>query len=575
MSQSTSHTPAPGDGARGDTQSTEILEKNLRVSVSLWQKRILFWLLPLGFLAIAFFYPLARILVLTFDPQVITSENLLLTSNVLLFTFYQATLSTILTLLLGLPSAYLFARHDFPGKSLLRALTAVPFMLPTVVVASSFSAIFGNRGLLSFLFPLSFEPSPFALILLAHVFYNTTIIIRVIGNALTSLDPRLEQAARSLGADSFRVWWNLILPLLRPSLLAASLLVFLFDFTSFGVILLLGGSRYATLEVEIYLRVLKLPNLPLAALLSVIQLVCTILFSIIYSYFSSRSTIQLAPRSSLLKPKTLKQRLFVASLVFLLSSFFLLPLSALPFRSFFRLEADRGQRGDVQYGFTTDYYRELFINRRGSVFYVPPIQATLNSLGYAGATVLISLMFGFPAAFALARPTRLEKILDPLIMLPLGSSAVMLGLGFIISYGRYLTSPWLVPFAHTLVALPFVIRTLQPAIAAIPQRLRQAASSLGASPWEVWKAIDLPILRRATLAAATFAFTISLGEFGATLLISRPEYPTIPVAIERFLSQPGGLNYGQAMAMATTLMLLTLASILLLEKFRLPNAGEF
>jgi thiamine transport system permease protein len=288
--------------------------------------------------------------------------------------------------------------------------------------------------------------------------------------------------------------------------------------------------------------------------------------------------IQTTPRSSetnIRKPKTLREKIFVAASVLLLSSFFLLPLSALPFRSFFRLEADRGQRGEVQYGFTTDYYRELFVNRRGSVFYVPPIQATVNSLAYAGATVVLSLFLGFPAAFALARPTRLERVLDPLIMLPLGSSSVMLGLGFIITYGAWLTSPFLVPFAHTLVALPFVIRALQPAIASIPQRLRQAAASLGASPIEVWKNIDLPILRRATLAAATFAFTISLGEFGATLLISRPDYPTIPIAIERFLSQPGGLNYGQAMAMATILMLLTIASILFIEKFRIPGSGEF
>jgi thiamine transport system permease protein len=564
--------------SHGDTESTEILSKNLRGSMSLWQNRALLWLLPLTFLALAFFYPLSRILALTLDPAAITSENVLRTSNVLLFTFYQAALSTILTLLLGLPSAYLFARYEFRGKSVLRALTAVPFMLPTVVVASSFSAIFGPRGLFSLLFPASsflLQPSPFLLILLAHVFYNTTIVIRVVGNALASLDPKLEQAARSLGANSFRVWWNLTFPLLLPSLLAATLLVFLFDFTSFGVILLLGGSQYATIEVEIYLRVLRLPNLPLAGLLSVIQLICTIIFSIIYSYFSSRSTMQLAPRSTVRQPKTLSEKILVLSLVSLLTFYFLLPLSALPFRSLFRLEADRGQRGDVQYGFTTDYYSELFINRRGSVFYVPPIQATLNSLGYAGATVLISLLFGFPAAFALAKPTRLEKILDPVIMLPLGSSAVMLGLGFIISYGKYLTSPLLVPFAHTLVALPFVIRTLQPAIASIPQRLRQAASSLGASPWEVWKAIDFPILRRATLAAATFAFTISLGEFGATLLISRPEYPTIPVAIERFLSQPGGLNYGQAMAMATILMVLTITSILLIERSRPSTSGEF
>ena len=544
--------------------------------------RFFLWLLPLSFLAIAFFVPLSHILALTFNLDTLTPENFQTSFHVLLFTFYQAFLSTLLTLLLGLPSAYLFARFDFRGKSLLRALTAVPFMLPTVVVAASFNALLGQRGLLStfhsFLFPLSqfiLHPSPLTLILLAHIFYNTTIIIRIVGTALSSLDPKLEQTARSLGADSLHVWTNITLPLLRPFILAASLLVFLFDFTSFGVILLLGNSQFSTIEVEIYVQAIKLLNLPLAALLSVIQLLCTLAFSIIYTRLVTRTTQQLNPRSTTAKPKTLKQKLFVFTFCSLLTVYFALPLASLPTRSLFRLEADRGQRGEVQYGFTTDYYKELFINRRGSVFYVPPIKATLNSLAYASATVVFSLLLGFPAAFALAKPTHLEKILDPLIMLPLGSSAVMLGLGFIITYGKWLTSPLLVPFAHTLVALPFVIRTLQPAIASIPQRLRQAAASLGASPLEVWKNIDLPILRRATLAAATFAFTVSLGEFGATLLISRPEYPTIPVAIERFLSQPGGLNYGQAMAMASILMLLTTASILLIEKFRLPNSGEF
>ena len=566
--------------SHGDTESTEILNEKLRAFVSPWLARTILWIFPLSFLTILFFFPLSKILALTFNLNTLTSDNFQLAFHVLRFTLYQAILSTLLTLLLGLPSAYLFARFDFRGKSLLRALTAVPFMLPTVVVAAGFNALLGPRGLIHALFPLSsfnFIGSLTA-ILIAHVFYNTTIIIRVVGNALSSLDPKLEAAARSLGADSFRVWWNVIFPLLRPSLLASSMLVFLFDFTSFGVILLLGGSKFSTLEVEIYLRVLKLPNLSLAALLSVIQLICTLIFSILYTQYATHNTQQLAPRSTesnIHKPKTLREKLFVIAFVLLLSSFFLAPLSALPFRSLFRLEADRGQRGEVQYGFTTDYYTELFINRRGSVFYVPPIQATVNSIGYASATVVLSLLLGFPAAVALAKPTRLEKVLDPIIMLPLGSSAVMLGLGFIISFGAWLTFPLLVPFAHTLVALPFVIRTLQPAITSIPERLRQAASSLGASPLEVWKTIDLPILRRATLSAATFAFTVSLGEFGATLLISRPEYPTIPVAIERFLSQPGGLNYGQAMAMATILMLLTLASILLIEKFRLPNSGEF
>ncbi len=569
---------------------------SLRVYLSTFlcssHSRLFLWLAPILFLAIFFFFPLTKILALTFNFSTLAnSKNLLITYHSLLFTLYQATLSTILTFILGIPSAILFSRFDFRGKSILRALTAVPFMLPTVVVAAAFNALIGQRGLFfplssflstTFHFPLStslnLQPSTFnfLLILAAHVFYNTTIVIRIVGNALSRLDPKLEQSARVLGADSFQAWRRIILPLLRPSLFAAALLVFMFDFTSFGVILLLGGSNFSTLEVEIYIRALKLPNLNLAALLSVIQLVFTLIFSVLYTRIISQVNTQTAPRFSAAKPaKTIKEKIFVTSLCLLLSAFFLLPLLSLPIRSLTRLEADRGQRGEVQYGFTTDYYKELFINRRGSLFYVPPIQAAANSLGYAGVTVLLSLALGYPAAYALAKPTRLEKFLDPFIMLPLGASAVMLGLGFILSFGRALASPFFVPIAHSLIALPFVIRTLQPALASIPERLRQAASMLGASPFRVWQTVDFPILSRATLSAATFAFTVSLGEFGATLLITRPEYPTIPIAIQRFLSQPGGLNYGQAMAMATVLMLLTTFAILVIEKLRLSDSGEF
>ena len=404
----------------------------------------------------------------------------------------------------------------------------------------------------------------------------------MVGNALSQLDPRLINAARTLGANYRRVWWYVILPLLKPSLLAAGLLVFLFDFTSFGVILLLGGPGSATLEVETYIQALQMLNLPLAGLLSAVQLLCTLAFSVFYTRMIAKTRVQVSPQAAqynLRRAHSWQEKTFVLGLVALLIAFFILPMLALPLRSIARLEAARGQRTDVQYGLTTDYYSELFVNRRGSLFYVPPIQAALNSLGYAGLTVLFSLLMGFPAASALARPGRLERLLDPLLILPLGASAVTLGLGFIISFNRpplrLLASPWLIPLAHTMVALPFVIRTLQPALASIPERLRDAASALGASPFRAWLAVDWPIIWRASLAAATFAFTVSLGEFGATALLTRPEYPTIPIAIYRFLSQPGGLNYGQAMAMATVLMILATVGILSIERLRLPGAREF
>jgi thiamine transport system permease protein len=558
-------------------------------------KSLLPWLGVLIFLGVFFFYPLARILWVGLNPAAffsIPANSFLVIRDASIFTFYQSILSTLLTLALGLPAAFLFARFNFRGKSFLHTLTAIPFMLPTVVVAAGFTALLGPVGwvniALMHLFGLAKPPvvltGTLGAILLAHIFYNTTIVIRIVGNAIAHLDPRLEQAARSLGANPPGVFWRVTLALLRPSILAAALLVFIFDFTSFGVILLLGGPGFSTLEVAIYTQAMSFFNLPLAALLSLIQLVCTLAFSILYSRLLPRTVVSMAPRADVsTRPHSLIQRYFVFIFSISIFIFYVLPLSALPLRSVLRLEADEGQRGQVQYGLTGDYYSELFINRNDSIFYVPPFEAIGNSLGYAGETVLLSLLLGFPVAASLAHPGRLTRLLDPLLMLPLGASAVTLGLGLIITFNRpifasqfiLVSSPLLVPIAHTIIALPFVVRTLQPALASIPDRLRQAAAVLGASPRRVWFAVDWPIVSRATLSAAVFAFTISLGEFGASSLVVRPEYPTLPIAIARFLSLPGGLNYGQAMAMATILLVVCGTGILLIERLRLPGMGEF
>jgi len=548
------------------------------------------WLTPSVFLGVFFFYPLMRIFSLSLDFSSLGEGVLARVFPVLGFTVFQASLSTLLTLVIGIPAAFLFGRYYFRGKALLKVLTAIPFMLPTVVVAAGFNAWLGPRGWLNIglmnTFGLEEPPIVFVgtlgAILLAHVFYNTTIILRVVGNAIQHLDPRLEQAARTLGADSWRLFFRVTIPLLLPSILAAALLVFLFDFTSFGVVLLLGGPRFPTLEVEIYYQAVQFFNLPLAAVLSFIQLLCTLAFSILYSRTVTRVVTRGIPKpagENLRSANTWRQRVFIGGMVALLLLLFLMPLVSLPFRSVARLEAARGDRQAVEYGLTTDYYGELFINRRNSLFYVPPFQAIGNSLTYAAVTVILSLLLGFPAASALARPGKLERLVDPVLMLPLGASAVTLGLGFIVSFNKppldLIASPILVPLAHTMIALPFVIRSLQPALASISDRLRQAGASLGASPIRVWLAVEWPIVSRATLAASVFAFTVSLGEFGATALVSRPEYPTLTTAIYRFLSQPGGLNYGQAMAMATILMVITGIGILLIEQLRPPGLGEF
>ena len=550
------------------------------------------WLLPLLFLALFFFVPLLSVFQLAGEAAVTAAPQSNLLQRItrpLGFTFYQAVLSTIATLALGLPAAYIFGRYTFPGKSLLRVLTTLPFILPTVVVAAAFNALIGPRGWVNLgLMNLLDLPAPplqmlnsLPAILIAHVFYNTTIVIRVVGNAWGQLDPRMEQASRVLGATPLKTLREVTLPLLRPAILAAGLLVFMFDFTSFGVILLLGGPQFATLEVEIYIQAMHMLNLPLAGLLSAVQLLCTLGLTIAYSRASLHLNVPLAPRlqgEGMRRMRTGREKLLVGVTVILLATLLILPLVALGARSVVRLEADRGARGGVQTGLTLDYYRELFVNRRLSLFYVPPIEAARNSLVYAGATVLFSLTLGFLASSALVRRARINQVLDPLLMLPLGTSAVTLGLGFIVVFNRPPfdpgSFPLLIPLAHSLVALPFVVRTLLPALRSIPVSLRQAAGVLGASPWRTWWEVDLPIIARAALVSAVFAFTISLGEFGATSFLARPEYPPLPVAIYRFIGQPGALNYGQALAMSTLLMLVCGLGILLIERMRLRGVRE-
>jgi thiamine transport system permease protein len=249
-------------------------------------------------------------------------------------------------------------------------------------------------------------------------------------------------------------------------------------------------------------------------------------------------------------------------------------------RSVTRLDADRGQAAAAP-GITLDYYAALGSEDRGNIFFAPPQDAIRTSLLYAGATVGLALVIGLPASWALAsRPdSAFSRLLDPLLMLPLGTSAVTLGLGFIVALNHppldLRASPLLVPLAHTLVALPFVVRSLAPALRSIRPRLRQAAAVLGAAPAQVLRHIDVPLVGRALLVSALFAFAISIGEFGATALIARPEFPTIPVLIYRLLSQPGALTYGQAMALSTILMLVTGLGMLAIEKLRVAEVGEF
>ena len=567
-------------------------------------------LLPTSFLLLFYFYPLFSILSLSFAPEGqwdwTALQKLVSTTyyaKTLWFTLWQALLSTLLTLGLALPAAHIFARYRFPGKSLLQALTTIPFVLPTIVVANAFTALLGPRGVINeallalfrftiydlrfTIYDLPLDSPPLQLqhslgmILLAHIFYNYTIVLRLVSSFWANLDPRLMEAGQMLGISPRQVLRQITLPLLLPAILAAALLVFIFCFTSFGVILILGGPRFATLEVEIYRQAVNLFNLPVAAALSLLQIVFIFALMLIYTRLQARATYPLnlqSQRATQRTPQSWRERLWVGSNISLMILLLGTPLAALVWRSL----TAAGQ-------FSLNYYRMLIAGapQNQSLFFAPPGEAIANSLTFALATVILALLLGLLASITLTQTPNPKtpssfilhpsSFLDAFFMLPLATSAVTLGFGYIITFDtpplNLRTSPLLIVIAHTLVALPFVIRSLLPALRSIQPALREAAAVLGASPLRVWREIDLPIASRALLVGAVFAFTISMGEFGATVFIARPDTPTMPVAIFRFLDQPGMLNYGQALAMSTLLMLVCAIGFVIIERFRV--GGEF
>ena len=473
------------------------------------------------------------------------------------FTLWQALASTVLTILVAFPAAYVLGRYRFRGRNLVGALVVVPFVLPTVVVALAFVAILPDgieRG--------------WAPILIAHAFFNVAVVVRIVGTFWANLDRRVAEAAATLGASPAARFREITLPLLAPALAAAAAIVFLFSFTSFGIVLILGGPRYATIEAEIYNQAVRLFDLRAAAVLSLVQLACVVA-AVWVATRLERRLVSPGPirseRETLRRVRTTRDRLIVGLSLGGLALFLGLPLAVLVERSL--------AAGD---GYGLDAYRAL--GRPTSVLLVAPWEAVVNSIVYAAAATVIAVVVGGLAAFAVA-DTRGSRMLDGLVLLPLGVSAVMLGLGFLIAFDTdpldFRAAPWIVPVAQALVAIPFVVRIVAPTLRSIDPHQREAAALLGASPGRVRREIDLPIVSRGLAVAAGFAFAISLGEFGATVFLARPDRPTLPVAIFRFLGRPGEQNVAQAYALAVVLMAVTIVSVLAVERVRARRGSWF
>lgn len=478
--------------------------------------------------------------------------------SILWFTAWQATLSTILTVAVGLVPAWVLSRFDFVGRRWLQVLVTVPFVLPTVVVGAAFLAVL----------PDSLDQSVGA-ILLAHVFFNIAVVVRGVGGLWELLPTDLGAAARTLGAGPWQTMRHVTLPLLAPAIEASASVVFLFTFTSFGVIRILGGPAHSTIEVEIWQRATRFGDVGVAAVMSVAQL---LVLGIAVAWFAHiqarhRTVIGLRPVHARRAIRSGRERIVVRAACVAIVVAIGTPLVALVERSLRTI--------DGGHSFTA--WRAVFGRHRPTTSRpvgaaaLDPLGSLYTSARFAMIAMVISVVIGASVSLAIVAMgsatsgRRLGRALDTGVMLPLGTSAVTIGLGLIVAFAvapiDWRAAPLLIPLGHALVATPFVVRVLLPTLRAIDPRLRDAAATLGAPPMRAWREIDVRLMLRPLATGAAFAAAISLGEFGATTFLTRSGRATLPIAIEQLLNRPGAALHAEGYVLATVLAVLTFAVI--------------
>ena len=518
----------------------------------------LLWAIPLTFVAVLFYWPIAKIASLGFSGDWLATLSEPKTLEVIWFTLWQAAVSTFVTLVIAIPGAYLLYRKSFPGQGLVKALITVPFVLPSIVVAVGFT-VFRNVHDFWIDLGLTFLSDPVYWIIAAHVFVNYSIAVRTIGGVWATMDSETEEAAELDGSGRLRTLLAVSLPQLRPAIFSAAALVFLFSATSFGIVLVLGGGQVETIETAIYFSATQFLDLEAAAALVLIQTLITAAAFLVGSSLA-KGTVGLEqvfessprPRVDLRDlPATLLTAVIVAGLL-------LMPMLLVLVEAF--------KVGD---GFGLQNFLNLSTRGARDLLNISVLDAASNSIRNMVVAAVIAFGLGTLISWLLVRTK--QKLLDLLFLFPLGLSSVVLGFGFLVSFDADwfpLRSSWLiVPLAQALIALPMVIRLVYPALVSIGKEPIEQAGLDGASSFQIWRFVESGMIKGVLLTAFGYAAIISVGEFGASSFLAYGSEGTIPTLLFRLIARPGEQNYGMAMAVSAILIVFVWLVMLLLSRY--------
>ena len=448
------------------------------------------------------------------------------------FSVLQAGVSALVCVVLALPGAYYLSHYSFPGKRVVQSLSLLPFVLPSLIVILAVLSFYGRNGVLNQLLgtDLVIVYSPVGIVI-AHVLFNISVGLRIIAAGWMEVDERYREVSAGLGEGPLGRLWRLHLPLLLPAILGAGGIIFLYCFVSFGIVLIFGGVRWATLEVRIYQEMFVNLNLAAAGALAALQLaVCAVLVFVLQWTSARRRTGSRRGRRfrvrqwNVLKPIT---RVICTIYWAAVALFFFSPLAAIVIRAF--RPAGR---------WSTAAFTALLTGRVGDRDIHEIIRADLGelirtSLGIALVTAALTTA----VAFAAARAVRGQRVpvLDAVTSLPLAISSVTFSLGIWLLGSRIAPGIFLIWVTQSLMAFPLVFRSVRNVMDAFPLRYTESAQSLGAPLWFRIRTLEIPVLWRGLVNAFTFAFALSLSDFTAVFTIGRGEIVTFPVAMYRLI----------------------------------------
>lgn len=525
-------------------------------------RRWLLWATPVLFILVLFYWPLTKIVALGLSGDWLSIYLEPKVLSAIWFTIWQAAVSTIICLVIGIPGAYILYRKKFRGQKFIRALITVPLVLPTIVVAIVFSSFRAEHAIYKQIGLDFFFDNSIYWIIAAHVFVNYSLIVRTVGGVWSTMDNETEEAAELAGAGRLRTLLSITLPQIKTAIISASALVFLFCSSSYGIILILGGGMVRSVETEIASAALTYLDLPKASALALLQTAITVIAFVIsenlakhpigieqVSESAQRPAIDRRDLPAALITGTVVVALISIPLVLVLAKAFVTP-AGIGIDNFLNL-AGRGER-------------ELLNISVG--------QATLNTLRNVVIAASLSVGLGALVSYLLSRTHRSRKArfsnraLDILFLLPIGISSVVLGFGYLVTFGDGplpIRASWLVvPLVQSLMALPLVIRLIYPALISIGAEHREAAALAGANARQTWWHIESGIIRNVILTAVGFALIASVGEFGAASLLAFGDQATLPTVLFALISRPGATNFGMAMAVCAILIALTFSLVL-------------